>query len=104
MRERNSARERAEAAQTEPRGFPALVPSPLGQCSVCGRWVGRALLCVMPVGEPAVCGLCMGVAELQRSIVLATLTPIQEEAVMATLRFAHRLIRQPDGFGHFSVN
>ncbi len=51
------------------------------------------------------CGLCMGVAELQReSIGLATLTPIQEEAVMTTLRTAHRLIRQPDGFVHYSVN
>ena len=104
MRERNSARERAEAAQTEPRGLPGLVPTPLGQCSVCERWVGRALLCVMPVGEPAMCGLCTGVAELQRSICTATLTPVQEEAVMATLRAAHRLILHPDGFADYSVN
>ena len=94
MRARNSARERADAAADVPAGgADGRNPRLRSQCSVCLRWLSRERLCVVPVGEDDICGLRAAVSMVESCIPTTEVTDSEEEAAIATLRFAYNLLR-----------
>ena len=97
-RERNSAVERATAAQIDPlaaadASAPRRIPQLPEQCSRCLRWVDKARLAVMPIGASPWCSLCSAIDELHGAVKSARLSLAKEEEVLESLFRAHELLR-----------
>ena len=97
-RDRNSAVERATAAQVDPlaaadAAATRRIPGLPEQCDRCLRWVDRARLAVRPIGAAPWCSLCSAIEELQEAVKNSRLSLAKEEEVLESIFRAHELLR-----------
>ena len=102
-RARNSAVERAAAAQVVASAPFFGVPQIPEQCSRCLRWVEKTRLAIMPPGSSSWCGLCCAVDAIQGAIKESRLNVAMEEEAMEILCRVHHVLRGSSAGGQPTV-